>query len=289
MVSGCRRLTAAVPELLLPTHHFTILQVRPYRMPVGWSVNVHEHAFFEVSIILEGSTAYPSESGRPGQVLHPGHVYFHGPHVPHSWRSNAGESLRMICWFNVDPVVQMTEPARWPNIPQSLTDAAALMDVIRRQTPGWQNQAAARLGAILSRIIAMGNIPPVTQVAPNGVLDLVPQVDAFLGDNFKHHIQLEDVANAVGTSVSSLIHRYRQIAGTTVGQRLLALRMDETAHLLKTTNIPLKKICDQVGLSDPAYLCRLFRRYFRTSPGEYRSGNIADRSSGAMDTKNARG
>lgn len=267
MVDGCRRLTVAVPEIILPTHRFSIVQVRPYRMPIGWSVNLHEHAFYEASLLLDGATRYPGTE----QPLGPGHVYFHGPHVPHDWAANQGECRRLIFWFTVEPAVSMPEPSAWPVLPDVLADAVKLLDLLRKPSPGWQNQAAARLGIILSRLIALGDLPLADSDARKTTEQLVSQVDAFLADNFRHTIRLDDVANTIGVSMSGLIHRYRQVTGSTVGQKLLELRMDETVHLLKTTDLPLKSICQQVGLTDPAYLCRLFRRYYRTSPGEYRA------------------
>ncbi len=238
-------------------------------MPLGWSVNLHEHAFYEASLLIDGSTRYPSGPAR--QPLLPGHLYFHGPHVPHDWTSNESECLRLIFWFTVEPSVVLPTPSSWPMLPEMLLDARVLLALLRKPSPGWQNQAAARLGAILSRIVALGDLPLAVTELHRPAGQLVTQVDAFLTDNLRHAICLEDVANAMGISMSGLIHRYRQYAGTTVGQKLVVLRMAQTVHLLKTTDLPLKSICAQVGLNDPTYLCRLFKRYYRTSPGEYRA------------------
>lgn len=271
MVSGCKRLTAAVPEVVLARHTVGILQVRPYLMPRGWSVNVHEHSFYEASIVLRGSASARDAAGRNGQKLPAGHVYFHGPHAPHNWAATDEECLRLILWFTVDPAVPVIPPKRWPQWPEVLFDAAQLLQVVRRATPGWIDQAGARLAAILARVLTMGELPEDDATAFGAAAKFVPAVDAFLNDNLKHPISLADIAAAVGVSQSGLIHRYRKEAGVSVGQRLLALRMEEAARLLKHTDLPLKAICPQVGLSDPAYLCRLFKRYFRASPGEYRS------------------
>lgn len=270
MVHGCLRLTAAVPEIVLPTHRFSIVQVRPYRMPIGWTVNLHQHAFYEASLLLQGQTHYGGETGPRQQRLKPGHVYYHAPYVPHAWRANRGACVRLILWFSVEPAVPLPAPDRWPVLPGLLGDAIRLLQLVAHPTPGWQNHAAARLGAILSQLVTLGQFPREADTDLQLADTFTTQVDSFLADNLRYPIQLTDIANAVGVSASGLVHRYRQGTGATVGQKLLALRMEEAVHLLKTTGLPLKAVCDQVGVSEPAYLCRLFKRYYRVSPGEYR-------------------
>jgi AraC-like DNA-binding protein len=100
--------------------------------------------------------------------------------------------------------------------------------------------------------------------------DFVRGVDEFLTDNYRHPIQLEDVARHMGVSMSGLIHQYRESAATTVGRRLLAIRMDRAAALLTDTGYTLTEIGDLAGIGDAAYLCRCFKRYFNMTPSEYR-------------------
>ncbi|HEX2951743.1 MAG TPA: helix-turn-helix domain-containing protein, partial [Armatimonadota bacterium] len=60
------------------------------------------------------------------------------------------------------------------------------------------------------------------------------------------------------------------LAGTTVMQRLTMLRMEQAANALVQTNQDLTTICDGIGIADPPYFCRLFKRYFNRTPMHYR-------------------
>lgn len=268
LTERCRCLTAAIPTVVLPSRGLRIVQIRPFRMPRGWRIPPHEHSYYEANLILRGR-ARPA--GRGARLLGPGHVFFHAPAVAHTWGTPAGPCLRLIVEFVADPPLPVREPAAWPCWPDLLDDAAKLFDLAKTQAPGWRDQAAARLGAILARILTLGDLPASAPIEPPGGDDrLVEIVNRFLGDNLHRPIQLESVAMAAGVSLSGLTHRYRHRAGVSVGQQLMALRMEKAAHLLKTTELPLKEVARQVGIPEAAYFCRLVKRFFSDTPGEVR-------------------
>lgn len=267
MVTGCRKLTVAVPELVLPQHTLRMVQIRPFRMPRGWSIHAHKHSFYEASVILQGAARTKEE---PQQELTAGHVYFHGPGSSHSWGAPSRSCLRILFWFSVEPNVKVPVPMQWPQWPVLLYDIAELLWGACREVPGWRDQAAARLGVILSRILTLGDLPSTPIEIPKVEEAWLRTVDAFLADNLQRSISLADVAACAGVSLSTLIHKYHRITGGSIGQKLLSLRMEAASHLLTTTSLPLKAICAQVGIEEPAYFCRLFKRYFRATPSEYR-------------------
>lgn len=264
LVTLCRRIWMAGHELVLPDHHVTLLNVRPYLMPRGWNVNTHEHSFYEVNVILAGTARYAE------QTLVPGDVMFHGPRKPHTWSAPDADCLRIIFWFEVDPPIPVPLFDAWPHWPHLLPVVADLLQSVAEMSPGWRNVAAMQLGVILARVLTLGDLPPSAIEDAQHELSFVNQVDWFLRDNLAHAISLDDVAICLGISVSSLSHRYRELAGTTVMQRLTMLRMEQAANALVQTNQDLTTICDEIGIADPPYFCRLFKRYFNRTPMHYR-------------------
>jgi AraC-like DNA-binding protein len=49
-----------------------------------------------------------------------------------------------------------------------------------------------------------------------------------------------------------------------------ALRLEETKHLLETTDQPIEAIANQVGYEDSSFFGRLFRRKVGLTPARYR-------------------
>ncbi|HEY3377571.1 MAG TPA: AraC family transcriptional regulator [Armatimonadota bacterium] len=268
MVAACRHILPAIAEIHLPDHRLHLLDVRPYRMPRGWRITPHAHSFYEASIILDGHAL--DDTDGEAQTLSAGQVIYHAPHVPHTWSAPDQTCLRLVLWYNVDPPLPVPRPARWPHLPELLSDIACLFRETRMLTPGWRDKSAARLAAILATILALGELPALPDGASHAEESLVQHLDRFLLDNLERDLSLADIAACIGASTSSLAHRYKQLTGYTVGQRRITLRLEHAAELLVQTPLSLGEICARVGIGDPAYLCRLFQRYFHTTPGQYR-------------------
>jgi AraC-like DNA-binding protein/quercetin dioxygenase-like cupin family protein len=274
LAERCRRLTRAIHEIVLPSHRLGIVQIRPFRMPRGWHIPPHEHSYYEANIILQGRARL---EGRRGQELRPGHVFFHAPKAAHSWGAPCENCLRLIVEFNCEPPLPVTDPAAWPCWPDLVRDVDFLLELARVPTPGWIDQAAARLAVILTRILTLGKLPMPVDTDQGAEERLVETVDAFLCDNLHRPVKLGLIAAMAAVSVSSLTHRYRKLAGISAGQRLMTLRMERAAELLKTTNLPLKDVAMQVGIPEVSYFCRMFKRYFSDTPSQLRQRAVGKR------------
>jgi AraC-like DNA-binding protein len=243
------------------------MQVRPFMMPRGWHIPPHEHSYYEANIILHGRARL---DGRRGQALGPGHIFFHAPKMMHTWGAPSSDCLRLIIEFNTDPPLPVPIPPVWPYWPELLGEIDFLLDLTRAPAPGWVDQAAARLAVILTRILTLGNLPTPVDIGTGTGNRLVESVDTFLLDNLHRPVNLEAVATMAAISLSTLTHQYLKLAGITVGQRLMTLRMERAADLLKITHTPLKNVANQVGIPEVSYFCRMFKRYFSNTPSQFR-------------------
>jgi hypothetical protein len=69
----------------------------------------------------------------------------------------------------------------------------------------------------------------------------------------------------------SLRHRFRKIFGISPQGMLIRLRMDRAKELLRTTNLSVKEIAEEIGYSRQHDLTRAFHKYTGTSPSEWKS------------------
>ncbi len=102
-----------------------------------------------------------------------------------------------------------------------------------------------------------------------GRLDLVA-IDEYI----KHHID-EPLSTARLASISNVspghFHElFRQSAGMTPGQYLLAARMKRARKMILDTKIPLIEIAEKVGFSSQSALTHAFRRFYGETPGQLR-------------------
>jgi Helix-turn-helix domain/Cupin domain len=72
----------------------------------------------------------------------------------------------------------------------------------------------------------------------------------------------------------SLRHRFRKIFGISPQGMLLRLRMDRAKELLRTSNLSVKEIAQELGYSRQHDLTRAFHKYTGTSPSEWKNFHL---------------
>ncbi|HXL61180.1 MAG TPA: AraC family transcriptional regulator [Mycobacterium sp.] len=98
--------------------------------------------------------------------------------------------------------------------------------------------------------------------------DVFTVIDCHLGEP----LSLRDVARELGMTPGHLTTVVRRRTGRTVQEWIIERRMAEARSLLSDTELPVAEISRRVGMSDPGYFSRLFRRTHGTSPREWRGG-----------------
>lgn len=53
-------------------------------------------------------------------------------------------------------------------------------------------------------------------------------------------------------------------------QYLLKYRISVAARLLENTDISITEICNRVGFDNPSYFSKIFKRFMRFTPSDYR-------------------
>ena len=91
----------------------------------------------------------------------------------------------------------------------------------------------------------------------------------YLERNFRNKLNLAGVARILGTSVSSLEHKFKAETGRTVVESLRRIRIEQSVPLL-LRNVPLKAIAEATGFPNEFYYSKVFRRECGKSPAEYR-------------------
>lgn len=83
-------------------------------------------------------------------------------------------------------------------------------------------------------------------------------------------LSLSDVAHEVGMTPGHLTTVVRRRTGRTVGDWITERRMAQARSLLAGTDLPISAVAQRIGMPDPSYFTRLFRRMHGTSPRSWR-------------------
>jgi AraC family transcriptional activator of pobA len=133
---------------------------------------------------------------------------------------------------------------------------------------GYQQAALAHLTLLLIDL---------ARLAGDVIADLRRSGEPVLADVFavidRRHsetLSLRDVADEVGLTPGHLTTVVRRRTGRTVQDWIIERRMAEARKLLMENDIPISEVARRVGIPDPGYFSRLFRRTHGASPRSWR-------------------
>lgn len=102
------------------------------------------------------------------------------------------------------------------------------------------------------------------------------QIDYYIERNFASNFSLEDMANDLGVSISSICKTAKKYSNKTIHQLLMVKRLKKAKSLLKNTDMNINEIAYTVGIQDYNYFTKLFRKNENLTPSEYRK-KLADK------------
>ena len=88
--------------------------------------------------------------------------------------------------------------------------------------------------------------------------------------HYHEKIKVEQLAKIECLSVSSYIEVFRQAVGEPPMSYIVSLRLKNACTLLSTTNLPIGKVAETVGIPDVHFFSKIFKKAIGMSPSEYK-------------------
>ena len=100
---------------------------------------------------------------------------------------------------------------------------------------------------------------------------LITSIEQYVQQNMSRgHINLDEMAQAMGMSMRPFFQKVRDITGKTPAEVVRDMRLKHACLLLKRRNINLSELATNVGFSTAEHLISVFKERFGLSPLEYR-------------------
>jgi AraC-like DNA-binding protein len=133
---------------------------------------------------------------------------------------------------------------------------------------GYRQAALAQLTLLLIDVARLASdvVGDLRRSGEPLLAEVFTVIDRRLGEP----LSLRDVAHELGMTPGHLTTVVRRRTGRTVQEWIIERRMAEARSLLSDTELPVGEIARRVGISDPGYFSRLFRRTHGTSPRQWR-------------------
>jgi AraC family transcriptional regulator, transcriptional activator of pobA len=149
---------------------------------------------------------------------------------------------------------------------------AAIETELASRQQGYRQAALAHLTLLLIDIARLAG-DAVGDLRRSGE-PLLAEVFTVIDCRLSEPLSLRDVASELGITPGHLTTVVRRRTGRTVQEWIIERRMAEARSLLADTDLPVAEIARRVGMSDPAYFSRLFRRTHGTSPRSWRGVSL---------------
>ncbi|MDD6208018.1 MAG: AraC family transcriptional regulator [Clostridiales bacterium] len=103
--------------------------------------------------------------------------------------------------------------------------------------------------------------------------ELVTQTIQFMEEHYQEEISLQEVADQLGVTPQHLSKLFKKETGKNYIDWLTHLRIEKAKEILLTGKVSIREVGYLVGIQDPNYFSRLFKKNVGVSPSEYLKGN----------------
>jgi len=99
---------------------------------------------------------------------------------------------------------------------------------------------------------------------------LIAKAIGYIDQNYNRKIKLSEVAEHVGFSKEYMCRIFKDNMGLVYNDYLNFVRAGKAEQMLLQTDMTVKSISEKVGLEDPGYFSKIFKRFNGCTPNEFR-------------------
>lgn len=107
-------------------------------------------------------------------------------------------------------------------------------------------------------------------------LSAVEKAAAMIDERFHEPLTVPQIARAVGQSQAYLARIFKARYGVTIPHRLIERRLAHARYLLESTDLPIWRVAERVGIADPQHFNKSVRRMLGASPSAVRASGGAE-------------
>ena len=98
-------------------------------------------------------------------------------------------------------------------------------------------------------------------------------LDFYFGECYKT-LTFTELSAKLNVSARQLNRIIKTFYNTTFNEKLISIKIQNSTHLLQTTDMTAEEIAEAVGFSSPSYFFRVFKKHRNMSPMQYKTNHI---------------
>jgi AraC-like DNA-binding protein len=99
---------------------------------------------------------------------------------------------------------------------------------------------------------------------------LLNEIRSYVIESLRKPIEVIDLAALYNMSRSHFSHHFKATTGLAPAQYIAQIRLEEATHRLLRSDLKLEAIAAETGYANANHFCKVFRKHYYLSPGEFR-------------------
>jgi AraC-like DNA-binding protein len=243
------------------------------------------HSACEVGVVLRGRSRRIYEGVE--REMGPGDVWLCGVWEPHGrqilekptrnavvlfrldflWGAGAGEIPWGRLFLNPTPenrTAALPEDARR----DAMATALEIVGEYRANHPYRLPAIRLALQRLLLPVLRASHLPPSGR--PLSEVERITRVMEMVRERLPDALRLEDACRAAALGRSQFSVLFRRTTGITFGEFVQRARIGRAARDILATDAKLSAIAGRWGFTDESHMHRIFRKFYRCTPAQYR-------------------
>lgn len=270
------------PEICAECFNPTVLYAFISNVNSDSILNMHNHDFTEIKIVLSGNFTYTLNDAI--YEVTKGNIIIINPGVKHKKLIPEGVQVEEFNYAlsNIQiknlPTNFLLEPNSMPIFTMPLYQPDILKCINETITEQEKNEpygdlfikcSLMKLTALLYRGIAINKERPErTRVnfAGSEKTNIVNTILEYLHQNYMKQISLYRIAHNMYLSPVYISKIFKEETGESPINHLIRIRLTKAHELLSTGDIPIKTVARTVGYDDAYYFSKLYKKYYGIPP-----------------------
>ncbi len=255
----------------------------------GRYIPLHRHTFLQMFFIIEGTGDFQLHEASEIVPVKRGQIYLLLPNVYHGLQTYPNSEVKtMDLKFQIQAPSLVdklkTLPLPYLSNEDVVREVEGLLERIhleaRNKPIGYEYMSNAYLLQVLLLCVRAHNGKCIVNSGTDGnshpdeaESELYPeesQVKAYIYQNADRKISLEEIAERFNLSLRALHGRFKRAFGLSPHAYQIRCRIERAATLICHSELPFKQIADEVGFSSLPQFNRTFKKYMKTTPGNFR-------------------
>lgn len=251
----------------------------------------HWHPELEINYIYEGSARYhidydffDSQAGdiiliRPNG-MHSVHPLENQPHVTDTFKFH----LDMIGYSIIDQVslryLQPLQTSTYKFVPRIQPDMAGyddikqclmtIFEISREENRHFELLLKSKLNELVYLLYYHRYVLRKNTNDTYRKNEKIRELIDYINNHYQEDLSIEFLANYIGYSKTHFMTVFKQHTGTSCTEFVIQVRLSKASEHLMNTTMPVIDIANAVGFNNLSNFNRQFKRYFKTTPSQYR-------------------